>query len=55
MVWTYEINGRDEHIKKDIRITIYGHLWDGLNNMVQPDTAVIKMKDLAGNSGLEML
>jgi hypothetical protein len=55
VVWSYKNNGRNENIKKDIRIKIYGHLWDGLNNMVQPDTAVIKMKDLAGNSGLEIL
>jgi hypothetical protein len=44
MVWSC-----DKNTKKDVRIKIYGDVWDDPNNMVQPNTEVIKMKDLARN------
>jgi hypothetical protein len=38
MVWSCEQNGCNKNTKKDIKIKIYGHVWGGRNNTVQPDT-----------------
>jgi hypothetical protein len=55
MVWSCDKTGSNKNTRKYVRIKIYGDLWDDPNNMVQPDTEVVKMKDLARNRARKVI